>query len=153
MNALSNEELKRYARHLSLPRFGRESQKKLKEARVLVVGAGGLGAPLLQYLTAAGVGHMGIVDFDRIDLSNLQRQVLFGTSEVGKLKTETAIRKLQDQNPHVNFRIYNERLTSANALEIIGDYDIVADGTDQIPRKRCMCTVEQGKCVCLHIPV
>jgi len=133
--SLSAEEKLRYSRHLNLPQFGLETQEKLKAAKVLVVGTGGLGAPMLQYLTAAGVGTIGVVDFDRIDESNLQRQVLFGTSDVGKPKTAVAIRKLQAQNPHTQFNKYDLRLDANNALEIIKEYDVVADGTDNFPTR------------------
>lgn len=133
--SLSAEEKLRYSRHLNLPQFGLETQEKLKNSKVLVVGTGGLGAPMLQYLTAAGVGTIGVVDFDRIDESNLQRQVLFGTSDVGQPKTAIAIRKLQDQNPHIRFNQYDLRLDSSNALDIIKEYDVVADGTDNFPTR------------------
>ncbi len=115
---------------MNLPGFGVASQEKLKAAKVLVVGAGGLGAPLLQYLTAAGVGTLGIVDFDVVDVSNLQRQVLFSTEDLGKSKCATAILKLKAQNPHIRFAEHNLKLDSSNALEIIKNYDVVADGTD-----------------------
>lgn len=133
--SLSNDEKIRYARHLSLPDFGLESQEKLKHAKVLVVGTGGLGAPLLQYLTAAGVGTIGMVDFDVVDASNLQRQVLFGASDIGEPKTTTAITKLKDQNPHVAFVEHTLKLDSYNALDIIKSYDLVADGTDNFPTR------------------
>lgn len=133
--ALSNEEKVRYSRHLNLPQFGVETQEKLKQSKVLVVGTGGLGAPMLQYLTAAGVGTIGVVDFDTVDASNLQRQVLFDTQDIGASKTITAIRKLQAQNPHVEFIAFNEALTSFNAREIIKDFDVVADGTDNFPTR------------------
>lgn len=126
----SNEELKRYSRHLLIPQLGTKGQEKLKKARVLVIGAGGLGSPVLLYLTAAGVGKIGIVDYDTIDESNLQRQVLFTSGEVGKLKTEIAKNKLAALNPHIQITTYNTRFNSSNALEIIKNYDIVADGTD-----------------------
>lgn len=132
---LSEEEKVRYSRHLKLSQFGLKSQQKLKEAKVLVVGTGGLGAPLLQYLTAAGVGTIGVVDFDIIESSNLQRQVLFGDSDVGKKKTTTAIEKLKKQNPGVEFVEYDEMLTSSNARKIIKQYDLVADGTDNFPTR------------------
>ena len=115
----SKDELERYSRHLIIPEFNIEGQRKLKNARVLVVGTGGLGAPLLLYLTAAGVGTIGIVDFDIVDTSNLQRQVLFTTKDVGRPKVEAAKEKLQALNPFVNFEVFNTRLESANALEII----------------------------------
>ncbi|NUM49746.1 MAG: molybdopterin-synthase adenylyltransferase MoeB [Flavobacteriales bacterium] len=126
----STDELKRYSRHLLIPQLGTKGQEKLKKARVLVIGAGGLGSPVLLYLTAAGVGNIGIVDYDTIDESNLQRQVLFTSSEVGKLKTEIAKNKLTALNPHIQITTYNTRFNSSNALEIIKNYDIVADGTD-----------------------
>ena len=131
----SKEELARYNRHIIIPEFGLAAQQKLKAAKVLVVGSGGLGSPLLLYLTAAGVGTIGIVDFDVVDDSNLQRQVLFGVSEVGKPKVEAAKARLQSLNPHINIVTYNTQLTSKNALEIISQYDVVADGTDNFPTR------------------
>ena len=133
--ALSNQEKLRYSRHLNLPDFGIPTQEKLKRAKVLVVGTGGLGAPLLQYLTAVGVGTIGVVDFDVIDESNLQRQVLFGMEDIGKFKTKVAITKLRAQNPFVHFIEYNLKLDASNALEIISNYDVVADGTDNFPTR------------------
>ena len=133
--SLTTEEIRRYARHLSLPQFGVEAQEKLKVARVLVVGTGGLGAPILQYLTAAGLGTIGVVDFDKVDESNLQRQVLFGVSNVGQKKTTSAIAKLRDQNPNVTFEEYSQMLSSANAMEIVANYDVVVDGTDNFPTR------------------
>ena len=133
--ALSNQEKLRYSRHLNLPDFGIPTQEKLKRAKVLVVGTGGLGAPLLQYLTAVGVGTIGVVDFDVIDESNLQRQVLFGMEDIGKPKTAVAITKLRAQNPFVHFIEYNLKLDASNALEIISNYDVVADGTDNFPTR------------------
>lgn len=127
---LSLEELQRYSRHLNLPNFGIDSQQKLKESKVLVVGTGGLGAPMLQYLTAAGVGTIGVVDFDTVDASNLQRQVLFSTEDIGESKVVTAIDRLRQQNPNINFIPFETKLDSSNALEIIKDFDVVADGTD-----------------------
>lgn len=132
---LSLEELQRYSRHLNLPNFGLESQQKLKQSKVLVVGTGGLGAPMLQYLTAAGVGTIGVVDFDVVDASNLQRQVLFTTEDIGKSKVTTAIARLREQNPNINFIPFETRLDSSNALEIIKDFDVVADGTDNFPTR------------------
>ncbi|PWU03265.1 MAG: molybdenum cofactor biosynthesis protein MoeB [Bacteroidetes bacterium] len=131
----SKEELARYDRHIIIPEFGYEAQQKLKAAKVLVVGSGGLGSPGLLYLAAAGVGTIGIVDFDVVDDSNLQRQVLFGVDEIGKPKVEAAHRRLSALNPHVNFVLYNEQLTSQNALDILKDYDVVADGTDNFPTR------------------
>lgn len=133
--SLSNKEKLRYARHLNLNNFGVEAQEKLKNAKVLVVGTGGLGSPLLQYLTAAGLGTLGVMDYDRVEESNLQRQVLFGSSDIGQPKTSVAIRKLRDQNPHVNFIEHDELLQSGNAMEIIKNYDLVADGTDNFPTR------------------
>lgn len=131
----SKEELERYSRHLIIPEFNIEGQRRLKNAKVLVVGSGGLGSPLLLYLTAAGVGTIGIVDFDVVDKTNLQRQVLFTVEDVGKSKSATAIKRLQGLNPHVKFIEHNTRLTSENALDILKDYDVVADGTDNFPTR------------------
>ncbi len=127
---LTPEEIKRYARHLAIPNFGIPAQEKLKAARVLVVGAGGLGSPLLMYLAAAGVGTIGIVDDDQVDLTNLQRQILYGTQDIGQSKVELAQQKIKAINPLVQVKIYPERLTRHNAKKIIQDYDVVADGTD-----------------------
>jgi adenylyltransferase/sulfurtransferase len=132
---LTHEEILRYSRHLILPDVGVEGQRKLKAARVLLIGAGGLGSPLALYLSAAGVGHLGIVDFDVVDVTNLQRQVLHGTSDVGKPKLDSARRRIAEVNPHVEVTTYEEPLTSANALDIIRDYDIVVDGTDNFPTR------------------
>ncbi len=127
---LSNEEISRYSRHLILPEVGLEGQQKLKAARVLCVGTGGLGAPLALYLAAAGVGTLGLVDFDTVDASNLQRQIIHSTATVGKLKVDSAEIMLKGLNPFMNVVKHNTMLTSANALEIFKDYDIIADGTD-----------------------
>ena len=127
---LSDEELRRYARHLVLPHVGLEGQEKLKTARVLAVGAGGLGSPLALYLAAAGVGTIGIVDDDVVEASNLHRQILYGTSDVGRPKLAAASERLADVNPNVAVVRFEERLTSANALRILRDFDVVADGTD-----------------------
>ena len=126
----SNEELARYNRHIIIKDFGLEAQKKLKAAKVLVVGSGGLGSPALLYLAAAGVGTIGIVDFDVVDDSNLQRQVLFGTDDVGKAKVDAAKARLHSLNPFINLQLHPVKLTSKNALEIFESYDVVADGTD-----------------------
>ena len=127
---LSPAEVQRYSRHLILPQVERSGQQRLKAARVLVIGAGGLGSPVALYLAAAGIGTLGLVDFDVVDVSNLQRQLLHGTTDVGRLKLDSARDRLHDVNPHVHVETYPTRLTSANALEIIGDFDIVVDGTD-----------------------
>ncbi len=132
---LSRAERSRYNRHIILPEIGLEGQEKLKGASVLVIGAGGLGCPVLIYLAAAGVGKIGIVDFDTVDESNLHRQILFGTSDVGKPKTEVAKAKLQDQNPYIDIAVFNVRLTSQNALEIIENFDVVVDGSDNFPTR------------------
>ncbi|MDZ7694719.1 MAG: ThiF family adenylyltransferase [Balneolaceae bacterium] len=131
----SSEELGHYSRHLSIPEFGMEGQKKLKAAKVLAVGTGGLGAPMLQYLAAAGVGTIGLVDFDVIEASNLHRQVLFGASDVGRPKVQVAKERLQEINPHITINLHETRLTSDNALEIIEKYDVIADGTDNFPTR------------------
>jgi adenylyltransferase/sulfurtransferase len=131
----SPEELARYNRHIIIPDFGMEAQKKLKAAKVLVIGSGGLGSPVLLYLAAAGVGTIGIVDFDVVDDSNLQRQVLFGVDAVGQPKVEAARKRLEALNPHIRINIYNTQLTSKNALDIIREYDVVADGTDNFPTR------------------
>ncbi len=133
--AFTREELARYDRHIIIPGFGMEAQQKLKAAKVLVIGSGGLGSPVLLYLAAAGVGTIGIVDFDVVDDSNLQRQVLFGVNEIGKPKVEAAKRRLESLNPYINLRIYNTHLNSQNALDIIRDYDVIADGTDNFPTR------------------
>lgn len=131
----SGDELGHYSRHLSIPEFGMDGQKKLKAAKVVAVGTGGLGAPMLQYLAAAGVGTIGIVDFDKVEASNLHRQVLFGASDVGRPKVEVAKERLQEINPHINIQVHETRLTSDNALEILKEYDVVADGTDNFPTR------------------
>ena len=127
---LTNEEVARYSRHLILPEVGYEGQQKLKAAKVLCVGTGGLGAPLALYLAAAGVGTVGLVDFDTVDASNLQRQIIHSTATVGKLKVDSAEIMLKGLNPNLNVVKYNTMLTSANAMEIFKDYDVIADGTD-----------------------
>ncbi len=131
----SKAELARYNRHIIIPEFGEEAQLKLKAAKVLIIGSGGLGSPALLYLTAAGVGTIGIVDFDVVDDSNLQRQVLFDIREIGKPKVEAAKRRLEALNPYVNIIIHNTHINSGNALQIIKDYDVVADGTDNFPTR------------------
>jgi len=131
----TKEELARYNRHIIIPGFGMEAQLKLKAAKVLVIGSGGLGSPVLLYLAAAGVGTIGIVDFDVVDDSNLQRQILFGVDEIGKPKVEAARRRLEGLNPYIKLHIYNTHLNSQNALEILKDYDVIADGTDNFPTR------------------
>jgi len=131
----SKEELSRYSRHIIMPGFGMEAQQKLKEAKVLVVGSGGLGSPALLYLAAAGVGNIGIVDFDVVEDSNLQRQVLFGVEEIGKPKVEAAKQRLLSLNPYIHINVYNTQLTASNAMELFKDYDVIADGTDNFPTR------------------
>lgn len=135
MDELRPEEFRRYGRHLVLQGFGMEGQLKLRRSRVLVVGAGGLGCPALLYLTAAGVGSIGIVDGDSLELSNLQRQVLYTIDDVGNNKAKVAAARLRRLNPLVEFNVWAERLTSANALDIISRYDVVIDGTDNFPTR------------------
>jgi len=132
---LSHQEIKRYSRHLIMPEVGLKGQKKLKAASVLLIGTGGLGSPLAMYLAAAGVGRIGLVDYDTVDASNLQRQVVHGTSTVGKLKVESAKERILDINPDIRVDTYNDLFTSANALEIARPYDIIIDGTDNFPTR------------------
>jgi adenylyltransferase/sulfurtransferase len=132
---LSKEEIQRYSRHLIMPEVGLEGQLKLKRARVLMIGTGGLGAPLGLYLAAAGVGHLGLVDFDVVDNSNLQRQVTFTTADVGKPKSEAAKARLSALNPMIEIQSFETRLTSDNALDLFKDYDIIVDGTDNFPTR------------------
>src|ERR1700724_657896 len=132
---LSKDEILRYSRHLIMPEVGMEGQLKLKSAKVLLIGTGGLGAPLGLYLAAAGVGRIGLVDFDVVDFTNLQRQVIHGTKDVGKKKLDSAIESMSDINPFVQLDRHEEALTSENAFEILKDYDIVVDGTDNFPTR------------------
>jgi sulfur-carrier protein adenylyltransferase/sulfurtransferase len=133
--ALSKEEITRYSRHLIMPEVGMDGQLKLKQAKVLCIGTGGLGAPLGLYLAAAGVGRIGLVDFDKVDLSNLQRQILFDTNDIGRPKIEAATNRLRNLNPDIQIDNFETRLTSENALDILKDYDIVVDGTDNFPTR------------------
>src|SRR5579862_4088121 len=146
--ALSPDELLRYSRHLIIPQVGLAGQRKLKASSVLVVGAGGLGSPVSLYLAAAGVGRMGLVDFDVVDFSNLQRQILHGTSDVGRPKLDSAAERIADINPNVKLERYETRLTSANALGILRDYDLVVDGTDNFATRY----LTNDACVLLGIP-
>jgi sulfur-carrier protein adenylyltransferase/sulfurtransferase len=133
--ALNNDEILRYSRHLIMPEVGMEGQQRLKAARVLCIGAGGLGSPLALYLGAAGVGTLGIVDFDVVDYTNLQRQIIHGTADVGRKKLESAAEKLKAINPFLNIQTFETKLTSENALELFRDFDIIADGTDNFPTR------------------
>jgi len=132
---LSRDEILRYSRHLLIPEVGLEGQRKLKNSSALIIGTGGLGSPVALYLAAAGIGRIGLVDYDVVDSSNLQRQVIHGTSTVGKLKVESARDKLIDLNPDIQVDVYNEPFTSENALRIARDYDIILDGTDNFPTR------------------
>jgi adenylyltransferase/sulfurtransferase len=133
--SLNREEILRYSRHLLIPEVGLEGQRKLKAASVLIIGTGGLGSPVALYLAAAGIGRIGLVDFDLVDSSNLQRQVIHGTSAIGTLKVESARQRLQDLNPDIDIVVYNEPFTSFNAMEIAQDYDVIVDGTDNFPTR------------------
>ena len=135
MTELSRDELLRYSRHLVLPGLGLQGQRKLKAARVLIVGAGGLGSPAALYLAAAGVGTIGLVDSDRVDLTNLQRQIIHGTGAVGAPKVASAAGRLGDLNPNVAVETFEELLTSANARAIIRRFDVVLDGSDNFPTR------------------
>lgn len=132
---LTSAEISRYSRHLLLPEIGMEGQERLKAASVLVVGAGGLGSPLMMYLAAAGVGRIGVVDFDTVDESNLQRQVLYGKGDVGEKKLDAVVRRLHDLNDYISVERYDTHLSSENALDIVPQYDLVADGTDNFPTR------------------
>src|ERR1700685_3808274 len=145
---LSTDDLSRYSRHLILPEVGMEGQRRLKAARVLCVGTGGLGSPLALYLTAAGIGTPGLVDFDVVDSSNLQRQIIHSTKDIGRKKIDSAEEKVKALNPAINVVKHETMLSSANALDIIKDYDIVADGTDNFPTRY----VVNDACVSLGKP-
>lgn len=145
---LSKEEILRYSRHLIMPEVGMDGQLKLKEAKVLLVGTGGLGAPLGMYLAAAGIGRIGLVDFDIVDYTNLQRQIIHGTKDVGRKKLDSAADTMSDINPHVQIDRYDVALTSENALDILRPYDLVIDGTDNFPTRYLV----NDACVLLGIP-
>ncbi|NEQ98854.1 MAG: molybdopterin-synthase adenylyltransferase MoeB [Cyanothece sp. SIO2G6] len=145
---LSREEYERFSRHLILPEVGLDGQKRLKAASVLCIGTGGLGSPLLLYLAAAGIGRIGIVDFDVVDRSNLQRQVIHGTAWVGKPKIESAKNRIHEINPFCQVDLFNTHLSSANALDIMKDYDVVVDGTDNFPTRYLV----NDACVLLNKP-
>ncbi|MBM4185978.1 MAG: molybdopterin-synthase adenylyltransferase MoeB [Gemmatimonadetes bacterium] len=148
MSLLSGPELARYDRHIILPEVGLAGQERLKQSRVLIVGCGGLGSPVALYLAAAGVGHLGLVDFDQVDASNLQRQILHGTSTIGRSKLESAEARLLNLNPYVRFERYETRLSAQNALEIIRGYDVVVDGTDNFATRYLV----NDACVLLGVP-
>src|SRR6266581_8557598 len=132
---LSSEETARYSRHLMMPEVTADGQRRLKAAHVLCIGAGGLGSPAALYLAAAGIGKLGLVDFDDVDLSNLQRQILHGTKDVGRKKLESARDRLRDVNPSIEIETHDCRFTSQNALEIVSGYDVVVDGSDNFPTR------------------
>ena len=132
---LSHEEILRYSRHLLIPDVGLEGQRKLKAASVLIIGTGGLGSPVALYLAAAGIGHIGLVDYDVVDRTNLQRQVIHGTSTVGRLKVESARNRMLDLNPDIQVEVYNQAFTSENAMEIAAPYDLIVDGSDNFPTR------------------
>src|SRR5512137_784713 len=133
--ALSHEEILRYSRHLLLPDVGLDGQRKLKASSVLIIGTGGLGSPVSLYLAAAGVGRIGLVDYDVVEESNLQRQVVHGTGKIGRLKVDSARERLNDLNPAIQIDVYNEVFSSANAMEIAAPYDVVVDGSDNFPTR------------------
>jgi molybdopterin/thiamine biosynthesis adenylyltransferase/rhodanese-related sulfurtransferase/molybdopterin converting factor small subunit len=145
---LDQQQVQRYSRHLILPEVGMEGQRKLRRARVLVIGAGGLGSPTLSYLAAAGVGTIGIVDFDTVDLTNLQRQIIYTTGDVGRPKLQAAAERIRSMNPDVDVKTHEARLSSENALEILRGYDVVVDGTDNFPTRYLV----NDACVMLGIP-
>jgi sulfur-carrier protein adenylyltransferase/sulfurtransferase len=146
--ALTQPEFARYSRHVIMPEVGVDGQRKLKSAKVLVIGTGGLGSPLALYLAAAGVGTLGLVDFDNVDTSNLQRQIIHGTADVGRSKCQSAANRLRDINPEVKLELYETQFTSKNALEIVKPYDIVVDGTDNFPTRYLV----NDACVLLNKP-
>ena len=135
MIEFTDEQIERYSRHIILPEVGGAGQQKMLEARILLLGAGGLGSPAAYYLAAAGIGNLGIVDFDQVDLSNLQRQIIHSTERIGMLKTESAKKTIQALNPDVNVTLYNQKIDSSNILSIIKDYDYVVDGSDNFPTR------------------
>ena len=135
MIEFTDEQIERYSRHIILPEVGGSGQQKMLEARVLLLGAGGLGSPAAYYLAAAGIGNLGIVDFDRVDLSNLQRQIIHSTERIGMLKTESAKKTIKALNPDVNVTLYNERLDSSNIMSLIEGYDYIVDGSDNFPTR------------------
>lgn len=146
---LNKEEIARYSRHLLLPEIGMTGQEKIKSAKILVIGAGGLGCPALQYLTAMGIGEIGIVDFDKVEESNLQRQILYSIEDTGKLKTEAAVSTLSKQNPFVKFNSYPVRLDNQNAIELFSKYDLIIDGTDNFATRYLV----NDACVILNKPL
>lgn len=149
MSKFRKEELIRYSRQMMLPEIGLKGQEKLNAAKVLVIGAGGLGCPVLQYLSAAGIGTIGIIDFDKIELHNLHRQILYSNEDVGKPKAATAAEKLKKQNPHTSFIVFNEMLNEENSGKIISQFEIIADGSDNFLTRYLV----NDTCVKLGIPI
>lgn len=145
---LTEKEFNRYIRHLNLKEIGLEGQEKLKQTKVLIVGAGGLGSPAMLYLAAAGIGTIGIVDFDNVEETNLQRQIIHSTKSLGAKKTESSKKAIKDLNPHIKVEIYNKKLNQKNALEIIKKYDVIIDGSDNFPTKYLI----NDTCVLLNKP-
>ena len=135
MIEFTDEQIERYSRHIILPEVGGAGQQKMLEAKILLLGAGGLGSPAAYYLAAAGIGNLGIVDFDQVDLSNLQRQIIHSTERIGMLKTESAKKTIQALNPDVNVTLYDEKIDSSNIISIIKDYDYIVDGSDNFPTR------------------
>lgn len=148
-NGFTEDQIRRYSRHILLPEVGGVGQRKLLSSRVLVVGAGGLGSPIIMYLAAAGIGHLGILDFDQVEVSNLQRQVVHGTKDIGRPKAESAAEMATDLNPDVRAEALNTRLTSQNALDLIGRFDVVVDATDNFPTRYLL----NDACVMLKKPL
>ena len=146
--ALNQEEILRYSRHLIMPEVGMEGQDKLKAASILLIGCGGLGSPLSMYLAAAGIGHLGLVDFDVTDFTNLQRQVAFGTQDVGRPKVDATKDRIASINPNVKVTTYRTKLTGENVMDIFKPYDIIIDGTDNFPTRYLV----NDACVFLHKP-
>lgn len=149
MSILNKEEILKYNRQIKLPEIGLEGQEKLKQAKVLVVGVGGLGCPILLYLSSAGVGTVGIIDFDKIEIHNLHRQILFSVEDLGKQKATVAYHKLQQQHPNIHFKVYDERLNKFNISEIISQFDLVVDGSDNFSTRYLI----NDSCVNLNIPL
>lgn len=148
MTEFSSTELARYSRHFALPEFGRAGQQKLKDGSVLIVGAGGLGSPAALYLAAAGIGTLGLVDFDQIDVTNLQRQIMYTTADVGQRKLDVSAERLRQLNPEIEVRTHPERLNRDNALDVVGQYDVIIDGTDNFPTRYLV----NDACVLLRKP-
>lgn len=157
LGELSHDEINRYSRHLIMPEVGIEGQRRLKAASVLLIGTGGLGSPTALYLAAAGIGKIGLVDYDVVDHTNLQRQIIHGVSTVGLSKLDSAEKRLRDLNPDIEIVKYNVPLTSDNALELFAPYDVIIDGTDNfphaLPRQRCLRQARQAQRLREYLPL